>query len=67
MNRKWSRLGFGDVEGVGRLGSLSATLGVGTTVQVLGALAGFVALPIQINALGSPGSSWGCAWRCWAR
>ena len=54
MNRKWSRLGFGDVEGVGRLGSLSATLGAGTTVQVLGALAGFVALPIQINALGSP-------------
>ena len=54
MSRKWSRLGFGDVEGVGRLGSLSATLGAGSTVQVLGALAGFVTLPIQINALGSP-------------
>ncbi|CAN5632180.1 hypothetical protein BH10ACT10_BH10ACT10_02950 [soil metagenome] len=51
--RRSARLGFGSTEGVGRLGSLSATLGAGSGVQLLGALAGFVALPLQINALGS--------------
>lgn len=48
-----SRLGFAHADGTGRLGSLSATLGVGSTIQLLGALAGFVTLPIQIHALGS--------------
>ena len=47
-----SRLGFARADGTGRLGSLSATLGVGSTIQVLGALAGFVTVPIQIHTLG---------------
>lgn len=46
--------GFASTGGAGPLGSLVATLGVGSSVQVLGALAGFVTLPILVHALGSP-------------
>ena len=53
VNRRSARLGFSTAEGVGRLGSLTATLGAGSVVQVLSALAGFIAIPIQIKALGS--------------
>jgi O-antigen/teichoic acid export membrane protein len=47
------RAGFAESHGAGRLGSLSATLGAGSTVQLLGALAGFVTVPILVQALGS--------------
>jgi O-antigen/teichoic acid export membrane protein len=47
------RAGFAESHGAGRLGSLPATLGAGSTVQLLGALAGFVTVPILVRALGS--------------
>jgi O-antigen/teichoic acid export membrane protein len=52
VTRRSTRLGFSATEGVGRLGSLTATLGAGSAVQLLAAVAGFVAVPLQINALG---------------
>lgn len=52
MTRAWLRPSFANSPGAGALGSLRATLGVGTSVQILSALAGFVALPIIAQALG---------------
>lgn len=46
-------VGFGGTGAHGWLGSLRWTLGVGSTVQFLSALAGFASLPIIIGHLGS--------------
>lgn len=57
MTAHWFRPGFSRATGAGRLGSLSATLGAGSSIQVLGALAGFITLPILVATLG--GSEFG--------
>ena len=54
MTSRWFRSDFARTSGAGKLGSLSFTLGAGSTVQVLGALAGFLTLPVLVKALGSP-------------
>lgn len=54
MRRLFTRPSFARAEGAGPLGSLSATLGAGSLVQVAGAIAGFVSLPILVHALGGP-------------
>lgn len=46
------RTSFTHANGVGRLGSLSVTLGAGSVIQLFGALAGFVTVPLLVNALG---------------
>lgn len=54
MTRRWFRLGFAQASGAGRFGSFGATLGAGSAIQLLGAVAGFVTVPILVSALGGP-------------
>lgn len=52
MTPRAPRSRFTHASPVGKLGSLTFTLGAGSTVQVASALAGFVALPVMVSALG---------------
>lgn len=55
MRARLLRPAFGGEQGNGPLGSLSATLGSGTLIQILGAVAGFVVVPFLVGHLG-PGT-----------
>lgn len=52
MTRGWRRPTLGSSSDAGVFGGLIATLGIGSSIQILSALAGFLILPILTSSLG---------------